>query len=353
MATPYLSDPSNSAARLSLHNGQEEGGRWTIPKDLPAVLRLTPYSSGVPDPLVRIIVDWGDGSTLEISERVAVGREQQFMHLYEDSGDYSVVIRIGNADGELSAITSSTTLSIRMSQQREAQKPVSRWRGLALPVKSIASAVAISEENFSAREYTLAASAQVGTDSVYLTNDPGIASLTGAEYTIVQPGKFISSGRIIQVSADGQLLLDSQLSDSYDPYVARIDVQQRNLALRGDSVQYKDASWGFPSSNDDVLIRSAVAMLIGTRRGERLMEPLVGSNIHAIPFEQADVVTQQLAFAETVNALRFEPRFEIIETSVSTEGNDETVRIYGRLAGGKDGPFDISVAINGHGPVRG
>lgn len=85
---------------------------------------------------------------------------------------------------------------------------------------------------------------------------------------------------------------------------------------------------GFFEFTGDIrlLVRSSIYQILGTKQGERVMEPEFGSRVHELLFEPIDEITISLARVYTIQAIeRWEPRVVL---------NDVEVRIaidYGRL----------------------
>lgn len=75
-------------------------------------------------------------------------------------------------------------------------------------------------------------------------------------------------------------------------------------------------------------IEEAVRIILGTRKGERVMEPEFGSRLHEYAFETADYTTLYAMKNEVEHALtRWEPRITDIQAEVSDERIGEGVLV--------------------------
>ncbi len=73
-------------------------------------------------------------------------------------------------------------------------------------------------------------------------------------------------------------------------------------------------------------IEEAVRIILGTKKGERVMEPEFGSRLHEYAFETADYTTLYSMKNEVEKSLtRWEPRITDIEAEVSDERIDEGI----------------------------
>lgn len=73
-------------------------------------------------------------------------------------------------------------------------------------------------------------------------------------------------------------------------------------------------------------IEEAVRIILGTRKGERVMEPEFGSMLHKYAFETADYTTLYSMKNEVEHSLtRWEPRITDIEAEVSDEKIEEGI----------------------------
>jgi phage baseplate assembly protein W len=86
--------------------------------------------------------------------------------------------------------------------------------------------------------------------------------------------------------------------------------------------------FGFPLTNTgavatvtgDDAIRQAIALLLGTRPGERLMRPHYGSQLHRLLFAPNDHTTAGLAIHYVRQAIqRWEPRIEVLDLDAEAD----------------------------------
>lgn len=85
--------------------------------------------------------------------------------------------------------------------------------------------------------------------------------------------------------------------------------------------------WNFNSGNDLEILASSVKMVLITKKGERIMEPEYGTNLHSLLFEQNTQALQEMAQQEVVDSMtRWEPRVALVSLSVSRP-NDRSVQI--------------------------
>ncbi len=109
------------------------------------------------------------------------------------------------------------------------------------------------------------------------------------------------------------------------------------MELRKDVKAFLGTGWKFPvtvdgaagriqmSSNEEN-IEESVRIIIGTRQGERMMEPEFGCGIWAYSFETTDYTMLHAMKTEVEKALtRWEPRITEIDAQVSDERIDEGV----------------------------
>lgn len=100
--------------------------------------------------------------------------------------------------------------------------------------------------------------------------------------------------------------------------------------------EFQGVGWAFPVVSDgshrialaryEESIRQAVGIILGTAPGERVMRPDFGCGIHDLVFGVNNAGTASRAATEVRQALlRWEPRVEVLDTQVSTEGNGEVL----------------------------
>src|ERR1051325_11754071 len=84
-----------------------------------------------------------------------------------------------------------------------------------------------------------------------------------------------------------------------------------------------DAHGSLALSRDERDVEEAIAVVIGTARGERPMRPEFGCGIHNYVFASADATTAGLLSVEVKRSLtRWEPRIDINDVAVSVDQVD-------------------------------
>lgn len=87
--------------------------------------------------------------------------------------------------------------------------------------------------------------------------------------------------------------------------------------------------WLFHSASDIHVLESSAKMLLGTAKGERLMEPDYGTNIRQLLFNAADASVDAIVEQEIVEALaRWEPRLELQFFRLERLPNSRTVTVH-------------------------
>lgn len=310
MASPVLNDDS-----LRLRGGSLVNDRWSFQSGSIVVVQAACPQSGESNYQVSLLIDWGDG--LNATEReVTVGHRIQFEHVFEEPGDYSISLQAVNSSGLRSA---SKSVPIRIEPIKARQRNLSKWRGLALPVATLGTAIEAVQSVFPATDYRLAAGAITGERRLVIVVVGDASDLLEAEYVLTQPGRLISSGRVLAVNGS-ILTVDTDLVDDYDPQRAVLEVVRRPLSSRVRDVINSAGPGLFLVSTDEALVRGSFIMNLATRRGERLMLPEFGSNLHEIPFEQNDVVSRRLLMLETADPVQqWEPRAEIKSLEIKSQ----------------------------------
>ncbi len=75
-------------------------------------------------------------------------------------------------------------------------------------------------------------------------------------------------------------------------------------------------------------IRQSIGIILGTAKGERLMRPDFGCDIHALVFEpQTAATASKLAEAVRDALLYLEPRIELVDVDVEAEDGDAVLNI--------------------------
>ena len=84
-----------------------------------------------------------------------------------------------------------------------------------------------------------------------------------------------------------------------------------------------DATGGIRLSSDHTEIEEAIAIIIGTSPGERVMRPLFGCRIHELVFAPNNAETLGLARRFVLEALgMWEPRIEVETINVSADAEE-------------------------------
>lgn len=82
-------------------------------------------------------------------------------------------------------------------------------------------------------------------------------------------------------------------------------------------IQVDPSTGRMRTSSHEEDIKEAIAIILNTRRGERVMNPDFGCGIHEYAFGLADFTTLSLMRREVINSLTmWEPRIKDIEVSV-------------------------------------
>jgi phage baseplate assembly protein W len=335
MPVPQISED------IKVRNAVFARGRFEVAYNDPVSIRFVCSSTGNSHPDVKFAVNWGDGDQ-EVMSGFLVGQEIQIEHVYENNGDYNISVSAVNTDGLFSL---KKTSAIRVMALDERKKDLSRWIGMALPRTSIDLAVQSLQDSYPSVSYTLAFPASEGDFEVIL-NAVSVSDLVEAEYTIFQQGKLYSSGRILKAEGN-RLTLDTALNASYDAK-AEFEIHNRSISSGMIKARSTDYSWLFQTATDDELIRSSFIINLSVRKGERVMLPTFGSNLHIIPFEQNDLYTKQLLQLEVVAPIAtWEPRAEISQVSIRSSANNEVeLNMSYRYAGGsQDTPFTALIPL--------
>jgi hypothetical protein len=333
--------PPQISEDIKVRNGVLTRGRFETVYSDPVSIRFTCSSTGSSRPDVKFSVNWGDDDQ-EVISGFLVGQEVQLEHVYENSGDYNISVAAINTENIFSL---RRTVAIRVAALDSRKKDLSRWIGMALPRTSINLSVQSLQDSYPAVSYTLAFPASEGDFEVIL-NAVTVSDLLDAEYTVSQQGRLYSSGRIIKAEGN-RLTLDTALSSSYDSK-AEFEIHNRSITSGVLRARSSDYSWLFQTATDEELVRSSFIMNLSVRKGERVMLPEFGSNLHLIPFEQNDLYTRQLLQLEVVAPVAtWEPRAEISQVAIRSSTNNEVeLSMSYRYAGGsQDTPFTALIPL--------
>ena len=158
---------------------------------------------------------------------------------------------------------------------------------------------------------------------------------------ISQAGRAPSIGRVTK-TIGSTVYLDAALLDNYTVSGATVELRRSVLTTNSSRVELPPSNWVFPKSEDVTLVRSSIRMLLATKRGERVMRPTTGSNLHRIPFEQNDVTSGNALRQEVVDVIQLqEPRATVRGVKTSRKDNDVQVSAVISLAGSPD-QFDVT-----------
>jgi uncharacterized protein len=102
------------------------------------------------------------------------------------------------------------------------------------------------------------------------------------------------------------------------------------------SKAFLGTGWRFPITTDELLkigtsryeenIKESIMIILGTRKGERVMRPDFGCGIHDLVFETTSSVSLghiELSISEALT--KYEPRIELINLDLSTEQIDKGI----------------------------
>ena len=323
MAKPTVSSSDIEPKSLSLVNG-----RWAAEFSEPVILSLAVESSGIDDPYVRLRVEWGDGERTLIHEAFPVQRNFQYHHVYEEPGDYTILVTATNADSEESDVTPQTAIPVRMNQQREQSKDISKWVGLSLPSKRLAEGMEVVQDVLPVESALMGVDAKKGATQIVVLGDGEDFIGDAPVVTISQPGKKVSSARV--VGRDLNVIeLDRVLKDDYTANVAIVEVARSEYARGRGVPRYYPEDWFFPSSGDREMIRSAISMVLSTAPYERVMMPTFGSTLHEIPFEQMDPITEEELRGAVAGAIStWETRVEVSDVSITTSPSNNEMKMF-------------------------
>jgi phage baseplate assembly protein W len=100
-----------------------------------------------------------------------------------------------------------------------------------------------------------------------------------------------------------------------------------DATFKGIAFPFQKGETSFPKEAvDEELIADSIFQILSTSKGERLMRPTFGANLHDFVFEDNKPSLAQLMETEARSQIaRFEPR--VIVTSVTTERADNVVTL--------------------------
>ncbi len=96
--------------------------------------------------------------------------------------------------------------------------------------------------------------------------------------------------------------------------------------------QYGGAAISTATSRDQDHIHESLRQILGTRRGERFLQPEFGSRLHELLFEGNDAILRGLVRHEVTDVLtRWEPRIIVEDVQVVSKRHAVVVTIRYRL----------------------
>ncbi len=337
MSAPTFRNP------VTARNLLTQGGAWVLEYDSTLTLTFTPGTTGNVSPYLRHRIIWGDGIE-EQSELLPTGRPFSYSHRYADPGQYTVIIRLINEAGESSGDANADGLFVIRQLPIPARRlDIVKYSGMCLPTKTIQRSFAALDNAFPESTTVIAAPARKGDNRILVSAAPQPSE--GATVTILQDGKFISSG--IVILAEGNFLtLDAELESDYDPFVAQVTVRRTDLSrgVLGED-PFKPEGWAFPRTTDRELVRGSLALLFGTRPYERVMKPEICCRVQETVFEPSDFVTQQLLKAYLRDAAIPEPRASLSAIAIVANGDEMTARTTIQFKGFTDEIFDADLSL--------
>lgn len=320
MALPTILTSGNLVPK---NLSQQSSGRWLADYGDPVVLSFDVFSSGNSSSFVAVHISWGDGNTTVTPLSVPVLQTQQYMHDYEGEGDYTISVKVVNTDDEESA---TQIIPIQVAQKRPAQAHSARYSALALPTKRLRESLTAVTDFYAPESTALAAPASAG-DTTIFVEGRGSQFVATSVITIKQPGKLISSARVLETNVN-EITLDRALKADYDIEDTEVIISQKSLTQSSTSRIVQESGWFFPASIDSELIRSAISLIISTAPYERPMRRGWGSEVFEIPFDQLDAITEEILKAAVSEVIRaYEPRVTVLNVAIETGWENQYIKI--------------------------
>ena len=116
---------------------------------------------------------------------------------------------------------------------------------------------------------------------------------------------------------------------------------------RGVAFPFQRGSDSIPAPAYDAnLVRMSVQQIIQTQRGERVMRPNFGSNIHQFVFENNDELLAQLLRTEIAASIgKWEPRVQLTNVSIQRADTSITILVeYAVIATGQTDTVSFPVS---------
>lgn len=99
--------------------------------------------------------------------------------------------------------------------------------------------------------------------------------------------------------------------------------QEADFLGRGWKFPVAAAQGGIVMAEGSASIKESIWLILGTAKGERVMRPEFGCNIHDLVYEVNNTATTTMVGFHVEEALRkWEPRIELIDVTVSTDAEE-------------------------------
>lgn len=317
-----MSSPIVATTKITPSSGELKGLVWVFEVNAPVVFKYAVESTGNSKPYCHQKIDWGDGNIVQ-SPRVPIGRKFQSQHAYSEVGEYTIRLGAINLDREECDYNTFNSIRVRVVPLGKEKQDFSRWRGLALPYKSIADNLAAVEDVYLSSVHALASNALSGETSIVIAGE-GLEFERGASVQITQEDRFVTSAKVLSTELN-VVYLDFPLSSNYEASEAQVQLERYNLGRKFHK-ELSAPSWYFPVSKDGNLVKAEIAAILSTRIGERVMLRSFGSRLHELVFDPNDGYTKQLATQYVVGAIQqWAPRATISKSSIIQK--DDEMRI--------------------------
>lgn len=319
-----MSKPIVSTSKIAPVSGELKGTIWTLEVNSPLVIKYSVSSSGNDTPYIYQKIDWGDGAVVR-SSRVPIGRNFQSQHAYDKVGEYLITLGAINTANEECDYDANNTIRLRVVPLAATKQPTSKWRGLALPLASIADNFEAINDTYISTRHSLASDASAGEATLVIAGD-AFEFEKGAQITVVENNKLLTSGNVLEATLN-VVTLNVELVDNYTRDYAVVEVIRQNLG-RTFRRQEPKPSWYFPISTDAQLVKAEMSAILATRLGERVMLRDFGSRVHELVFEQNDPTLELFVRRYIISALeKWAPRVEILRSDITRKNNDLSITL--------------------------
>jgi len=327
-----MSAPVVSLKKLEPKNGTLINGVWVFEIGTPVIVNYAVDSSGDGQKYIKQVINWGDETVVE-SSQLPVGRPFQSHHAYTEVGEYTIKLGAVNLSGAECLYNSNNLIRVRVTPLAESKKELFKWRGLALPFKSISDNIAAIEDLPVSITFALAQDApELAEDNtpntVIVVAGEALEFELGASVVISQEDKLITTSKVVGINLNVITLDESfPLVDSYERDKATVELIRSNLG-RTFHKERVNKSWYFPVSYDNDLVKASIANILSTTPYERVMLPEFGSRLHEIPFEPNDKFTNGLIQRYVVTAIeKWEPRADVVDVKIVNLNDTVTAHI--------------------------